>query len=58
MDVAALSMALAQTNVMQDFSVGMLSKSLDSAEVMSEGLDKLMEQSVTPGLGSIIDYSV
>lgn len=58
MDVAALSMALAQTNVMQDFSVGMLSKSLDSAEVMGDGLDKIMESSVSPELGGSIDVLV
>lgn len=58
MDIPALSMALAQTNVKQDISVAMLSKSLDSFEDMGEGLSKILDQSVSPELGNTIDITL
>ncbi len=63
MDIAGLSMALAQTQLNTDFGVAMLSKSLDVTESMGDSLinmmdRSMMEQSVTPHLGSNIDLSV
>lgn len=58
MDIPTLSMALSQSNVMQDVSMAMLSKSLDTFEDMGEGLTKIMDQSVSPELGNTIDITV
>ena len=55
MDIAGLSMALAQTKVMNDFSTAMLAKSMDTTEAISESMIQMMEQSVTPNLGTNID---
>lgn len=55
MDIPALSMAMAQSDVRQNFSIGMLSKSLESTEVMSAEFDKVMEQPMPSDLGGSID---
>lgn len=55
MDIAGLSMALAQTKVMNDVSTAMLAKSMDTTEAISESMIQMMEQSVTPNLGTNID---
>ena len=55
MDIAGLSMALAQTKVMNDVSIAMLAKSMDTSETISESMIQMMEQSVTPNLGANID---
>ena len=54
-DIAGLSMALAQTKVMNDVSTAMLAKSMDTTEAISESMIQMMEQSVTPNLGTNID---
>lgn len=58
MDIPALSMAMAQTNVQSDIGVAVLSKSLDTFQDIGDGLTKMMEQSVTPYLGGNIDISL
>lgn len=63
MDIAALSMSLAKTQLNTDFGVAMLSKSLDVSASLGDSLvdmmeRSVMEQSVTPHLGSNIDFSV
>lgn len=63
MDIAGLSMNIAQTNLLNDVGMAMLSKSLDMAKVMgasmTEVLDSaVMERSVHPELGANIDISV
>lgn len=63
MDIPALSMALSQINVQNDFSVAMLSKSLDTGEALGEGMVAMidaaaMERSVTPHIGGNIDLMV
>ncbi len=63
MDIAGLSTALAQTKTQNDVGVLMLSKSLDLTETLGEGMVEIldasvMESSVTPYLGSNIDYRV
>lgn len=55
MDIASLSMALSQTKVMNDVSTAMMSKSLDTVEVLGDSMIQMMEQSVTPNLGASID---
>ncbi len=63
MDIAALSMSLAKSQLNTDFGVAMLSKSLDVSASLGDSLvdmmeRSVMEQSVTPHLGSNIDFSV
>lgn len=58
MDIPALSMDMSQINLSSQVGVAMLSKSLDTLEIMGEGMTKMMEASVTPHLGQNIDLSV
>lgn len=63
MDIAALSMAMSQMNIGNEFGTAMLSKSLDSMETEGAGLVKMidaaaMERSVNPAIGGNIDISV
>lgn len=58
MDIASLSTAMGTQNILNDVSVAMLSKSLDTVEDMGDGMVKIMESSVTPYLGQNIDYYV
>ncbi len=55
MDIAALSMAMAQSQLITDFGTGMLSKSLETFTDIGEDFTKMMEQSVNPELGANID---
>lgn len=58
MDIASLSTAMSTQNILNDVSVAMLNKSLDTVEDMGDGMVKIMESSVTPYLGQNIDYYV
>lgn len=58
MDITALSSAMSLADVQTDFGMAMLDKSLDTMEVMGEGMKKMMEASVTPHIGGNIDVSV
>lgn len=63
MDIPALSMSMAQTNVLSDVGTVMLAKSMEQAEVVSASLTEMidsaaMERSVYPELGGNIDVSV
>ena len=55
MDIAALSMQTAQFNIQQQVSTAMLANNLEAMEQMGEDFAKMIEQSVTPHLGSNID---
>ena len=63
MDIAGLSMSLAQTNTLNDVGTAMLAKSLDMVETMGDSLTNLidsaaMERSVNPHIGSNFDMIV
>lgn len=58
MDIAALSMAMSTQQVMSDFQVAVLGKSLDTMQDAGDGMKKMMESSVNPNLGQTIDYSI
>lgn len=63
MDIAKLSMNLAQTNLLNDVGTAMLSKSLDMAETMGTSVTEILdsaalERSVNPDIGGNIDISV
>ena len=58
MDIAALSTSMPMTDVANQASIRVLSMSLDDLETSGDGLRKMMEMSVNPGLGANIDVSV
>ncbi len=63
MDIAGLSMSLSQINTMNSVGVAVLSKQLDTNESMGQSLvsmmdRSMMEQSITPHIGSQFDMSV
>ena len=58
MDIAAISMAMSQQNLMTNINVALLSKGLDNVEELGTDMIKMMEQSVQPNLGSNIDIIV
>ena len=58
MDIAELSMANSQAQLMYSVSVAVTKMSMDTAEMMGDGLVKMMEQSVNPNLGSNIDIRI
>ena len=62
MDIPAVSMALAQNKVMNDFGVAMLSKSLDNMESAGAAMVNTIETapapSLDPNLGNNIDIRV
>ena len=63
MDIPALSMAMAQSNLLTDVGTALLSKSMEQAEIVSSAITDLidssaMERSVYPELGGNIDISI
>ena len=58
MDIAAISMAMSQQNLMTNVNVALLSQSLDTVETMGTDMVKMMEQSVQPNLGQNIDITI
>lgn len=63
MDIGAISTALASSQINGQFGVEMLSKTLDTQKVESEGLISMidsaaMERSVNPNIGGNFDMSV
>ena len=58
MDIAALSMATSHANLMTQVSTAVLSMNMDMLEQTSEGMIKMMEQSVQPHLGQTIDIHI
>ncbi len=58
MDIAALSMATSQANLMTQVNTAVLSMNMDMLEQASEGMIKMMEQSVQPHLGQAIDIQI
>ncbi len=63
MDIPALSMSMAQSNLLTDVGTAVLAKTMDQAEAVSASLTDMldaaaMELSVTPAVGGNIDISV
>ncbi len=58
MDIAALSMSMSMSNLQTDIGIALMGKSMDMAEVVTEGITQMMEASVTPHLGQTIDISL
>lgn len=55
MDIAGLSVAKSQTQLMTDIGIAVLAKNLDTVEKAGDNMIKMMEQSVAPNLGQNID---
>ena len=58
MDIAALSTSLSMVETQNQLGVMLLGKSMDTAEVLGDGMVKMMEQSVNPNVGQNIDIYV
>mgnify|MGYP005773818271 FL=1 len=58
MDIAGLPIVQSTYNLETDVQVALLSNNLDTIETLGDGLQKMMESSVTPYLGQNIDYFV
>jgi hypothetical protein len=64
MDLAALSMNLSQTKVMQDVGTSVMKIAMDTAKINAAGLtemlsqSKAMEMSVQPHLGGNLDIRI
>ncbi|MCF8020710.1 MAG: YjfB family protein [Vallitaleaceae bacterium] len=58
MDIAAMSVILAQGQVKQQVGIQLATKVMDMAEVQSQELIKMMEQSVNPEIGRSIDIQI
>lgn len=55
MDIPALSIAMSTDRVQTDWSLALMSKTLDTMEANGDALTKILESSVTPNLGQNID---
>ena len=60
MDIASISMALAQTKSLSKVGVAVLDKAMESNEIAGQGIMKMMdaaamERSVNPAIGSNFD---
>lgn len=63
MDIPALSMSMAQANLLTDVGTAVLAKTMDQAEAVSASLTDMldaaaMELSVNPAVGGNIEISV
>ncbi|MCR5518486.1 MAG: YjfB family protein [Lachnospiraceae bacterium] len=58
MDIPSLSIGMHTSQVMNEFSIKMLDKSLDQLQQTGDGMMKVLEASVTPNLGQNFDMQV
>lgn len=63
MDIAGVSMALANITTQSQVSTAVLSKAMDASQTMGEGIVQMMdaaamELSVNPGIGANIDMRI
>ncbi len=58
MEISALSTSMSMAEIHNQIGVALLSKNLDTAEVLGDGMVKMLEASVTPHLGGNIDILV
>ena len=63
MDIASISMAMAQTKSLSKVGVAVLDKAMESNEIAGQGIMKMMdaaamERSVNPSIGSNFDMLV
>lgn len=63
MDIAPVSMALAQTNTLSQVGIAVLDNAMESSQAAGQGIMKMidaaaMERSVNPAVGSNFDMLV
>lgn len=63
MDIAAVSMAMAQIKTGSEVGTAMLSKAMDTNEALGQGLIQMidsaaMERSVNPNVGGSLDLKI
>ena len=63
MDITGLSMGISQAQLMTDYGIAMLSKSMETVDTLGAGLVEMidasaMELSVNPAVGANIDIRV
>lgn len=58
MDIAALSYSMKTAELQNDIGYAIMGNVLDQVEIAGDGMQKILESSVTPNLGQNIDYSV
>lgn len=63
MDIASVSMALAQTNTLSQVGIAVLDNAMESSQAAGQGIMKMidaaaMERSVNPAVGSNFDMLV
>ncbi|MFF2909754.1 YjfB family protein [Paenibacillus sp. NPDC057934] len=58
MDIAALSTSMGQVSLAQAVGIQVLSIAKDQAEIQSQNLVQMLEQSVHPNLGKTLDIRV
>lgn len=57
-DIAGLSTAMAQSQLMSNLGTELLAEQLEQMQLSTDSLTKIMESSVQPHLGSTIDISL
>ncbi|MBU5595739.1 YjfB family protein [Amphibacillus sp. MSJ-3] len=55
MDISKLSILMNQSQLKQQASISVMKKTIDQAEIQSEQMIKMLQQSVQPYLGGSID---
>jgi hypothetical protein len=58
MDIAALSMSMSMSNLQTQIGIALMDKAMETAEITTDGIQQMMEASVTPHLGQMIDISL
>lgn len=58
MDIAALSVVMANSQVRQQVSVQLAAKVMDTSKTQADALIRTMEQSVQPNVGKSIDVNL
>ena len=58
MDIAKLSIMMSQSQLKQQASISVMKQTMDHAEMQSEQMIQMLQQSVQPHLGGNIDVRV
>ncbi len=58
MDIAALSTYMSMSELQNNIGFALMNKALDTIEVTGDGIQKILEASVTPELGQNIDILI
>ena len=58
MDIAKLSILMSQSQIKHQASLSVMKKTMDTAELQSEQMIRMLEMSVQPHLGGQIDMKV